>query len=98
MVRRHNLPEAPRDSRGASSWARRVNDTTVDWLAACSRVSAVLTAALELVALALLIWLPSWAMLGTVVLGAAWTAAAGWLGFVYLANPEWRDDDGEAAE
>lgn len=86
-------PEAPRDPRGASSWARRLNESTVDWLAAYCRVFAVAGSVVVLGAFLLLIWWPSWAASVTAVLLAAWVLAHAWFGFVYLANPEWKDAD-----
>lgn len=101
MVRPHN-PEAPRDSRGASSWARRVNDSTVEWLAAVARIAAVLGAVATVGALVATVWAhgPDAALrcgVTTALLAGA-TLGASWLGFVRLGNPEWKDDDAEASE
>lgn len=92
-------PEAPRDPRGASSWDRRVNDSTVEWLAAYSRIMAVAWSFPVITALLYLIWTPSWPGALTVALILAWATGHAWLGFVHLGNPEWKDDNrGEAAE
>lgn len=98
MVRLHNS-EAPRDPRGASSWARRLNDSTPEWLAAVARLTAVgaFFALIGLLAVAVL--LASAAVFLVALLVLAVMVLAGWLGFILLANPEWKDDDdAETAE
>lgn len=92
--------QRPRESRGRSSWAHRVNDGTAEWVAALARVLTALCAAGWVVCLLGIAWSPSGAVAwrwvaSAVIVGAA--AVACWrLGFVQLANPEWKDDDGEA--
>lgn len=86
-------PEAPRPVRGASSWARRINDGTVEWLAAYSRVMAVVWSSAAFCGLLLAVWRPSWAAFLTVALLAAWAAVHTWLGFGQLGNPEWKRGD-----
>lgn len=88
-------PDAPRPVRGASSWARRVNADTVEWLAAYARLFSLLWGTATLLGLLGLIWWPSWHAAVSFVVMGAWAAGHGWLGFYVLANPEWRDD-GEA--
>lgn len=97
MVRPHR-PEAPRGSRGASSWARRVNDTTTEWLAAYARVFTLSWSMAAGLALFGLIWSPSWSWTLSAVLAIVLAIVHGWVGFVWLANPEWEDDDAETAE
>lgn len=90
-----NPPEAPRNPRGASSWARRFNDNTLEMLAAVSRLTAVLSALAVVAAAMQAIWAASISELlrsiGTVILFAAVGAGAVHLGFVQLANPEWKE-------
>lgn len=96
-------PEAPRDlSRGASSWAQRVNEGTADWLAAVSRIGAVVAFVAADGAGIAALWshggrATSWTW--TTVVLALTTLALWCLGFWYLANPEWkaapRDDDAD---
>lgn len=92
-------PGAPRLGRGASSWARRVNDSTAEWVAALARVLTALCTAGWLACLLGIVWSPSGAVAWRWVASAAivgLAAVACWLlGFVQLANSEWRDTDGE---
>lgn len=90
---RSRIPEAPRDSRGASSWARKVNDSTVEWLAAWARVWTVSWALFAGLALFGLIWRPGWDWALTAGLAFLLAVAHGLVGFVWLGNPEWKDDD-----
>lgn len=97
MVSQHG-PEAPRGSRGASSWARRVNDGTAEWLAATARVTTVASFYLFVISLAAAI-LPGGSLLAALLLALlalAVMAITGWLGFIYLANPEWSASDDDA--
>lgn len=87
-------PDAPRSPRGASSWARRVNDGTVEWLAAMARLQTVVWSLASAAALLGLVWRPSWSWAGTLVTCVALGVMHAWVGFVWLANPEWRNDDG----
>lgn len=85
-------PEAPRPARGASSWAQRVNEFTVQWLAAYSRIASVVWSLVSVGALFGLVWWPSWNWAGSLATCVIMLAAHVWLGFIRLANPEWRDD------
>lgn len=89
-------PEAPRGDRGASSWAQRINDGTGEWLTAWARLMSVTWSLAASGALLGLIWWPSWGWAGTLATCVAAGAMHAWAGFVWLANPEWRDGDGEA--
>ena len=94
MDARHR-PEAPGHVPGASSWARRFNQNTVDWLAAYCRLAALgwsVAAGVMLLGLAFTLG-PSWLAAAVVSIGS--TAAHAWLGFFYLANPEWKESDRE---
>lgn len=85
-------PEAPRDARGASSWLQRFYADTATYVAAWSRLWALAWLAITGVLLVALPFAPSWNLAGAAVLSAGWTALYVWLGFYYLANPEWRSD------
>jgi hypothetical protein len=96
-----STPEAPRDSRGASSWAQRVNEGTADWLAAVSRIGAVVAFVAADGAAIGALWShgdreTSWTW--TTVVLALTTFALWWLGFRYLANPEWKADPHDDAD
>jgi hypothetical protein len=97
VVTSSQRPDAPRQVRGASSWARRVNEGTVEWLAAIARITATVGALGIFAVLVAATWVHTASSaerfgvtMGLLVL---LTAGSGWLGFVVLANPEWRDDD-----
>lgn len=86
-------PEAPGRVPGASSWARRFNQDTVEWLAAWCRVFSLTWSLATAGALFGLIWWPSWSWAGTLVTCIGLLALHAWLGFFKLANPEWKEED-----
>jgi hypothetical protein len=66
------------------------------YLAAWLRLAALAWSAVTgVTAVALAFW-PSWNIAAALLIAAAQTAAYGWLGFFYLANPEWRPPNGDA--
>ena len=95
-MNRDPRPERPRDDRGRSSWARRTNDETGEWLAALARVATVFYAVSASLSLVCFLWDLEWRWAATAALTATWAGGCYWLGFVHLANPEWKDKpDGE---
>lgn len=85
--------EGPRRPRGPSSWAQRVNDNTAEWVAAVARIAAVAgifvcfgTAVGAVWHYGDLRWWGTWLL--TVIL----TLGMGRLGFIYLADPEWKEE------
>ena len=90
-------PSGPRHERGPLSWATAVNDSTVEWLAAISRIMAVVWALVGAITLLFLVVQPSLGVGIAVLLAFAYAAACAWLGFVQLGNHEWKAGD-DAAE
>lgn len=91
-------PEAPRESRGASPWLPHFYANTGLYVAALSRLAALAwLAAASVTFIALAFW-PSWNVAAAALLATAFTAAFTWLGFFYMANPEWKggSHDGDA--
>jgi hypothetical protein len=100
-VTRPNGPEAPRGSRGASPWLLRFYDETGAYVAAVARISAIVWSVVTGVT-AVASPFFGWNVAAAAALALASTAFWTWLGFFYLANPEWRpltngDGDGDAA-
>lgn len=84
-------PDAPRaHARGASSWARKVNDSTLEMLAAWMRIWAVAWSLFFIVMLFWLLFAPAWNVAGAATLSLVLLGAHIWAGFFWLANPEWR--------
>lgn len=91
-------PGGPRDERGPLAWATAVNDDTQEWVAALARILSVIWALTAAILLLFLAAQPSWNAAAIAALTAGYAGATGWLGFVRLANPEWKEapDDGDA--
>lgn len=81
----------PRAERGPLAWATAVNDSTVEWLAALSRILAVVWALIAAILLLYLCVRPSGGV--ALAMGFTWLYAGGmaYLGFVQLGNPEWKE-------
>lgn len=83
-------PETPRASaRGVSSWLIRFYENSGTYLAAWCRLAACAWSAVAGVTLTCLPFFLSWHVAAAGLLALVFTAAYGWLGFFYLANPEW---------
>lgn len=96
MVTQHGH-EAPRDARGASSWLLRFYDDTGAHVAAWCRLAALVWSLVTGVA-AVCAPFYGWRVAVAALLALAFTALYGWVGYFYLANPEWKDGapDGDA--
>jgi hypothetical protein len=89
-------PETPRATRGVSSWALNFYARTGDYVAAWSRLAAL---AWSVVTGGAAVCAPffGWRVAAAAALAALFCALHVWLGFFYLANPEWTErPDGDA--
>lgn len=84
-------PEEPRRPRGPSSWAERLYGNTAEYVAAWCRLWSLTYSVLTVAFALLLAFQPSWSALAALLVIVAALAAHLWLGFFYLANPEWKE-------
>jgi hypothetical protein len=68
-----------------------VNDNTEELVAAGARILSVLWALTAAITLLFLCVKPGWNVAGAAALAVVYAASCAWLGFVKLANPEWKE-------
>jgi hypothetical protein len=90
-------PEKPRAGvRGFSSWLNDFYASSGPYVAVWARVQTIFWSAVAGVLTVLVPLNPSWNMAVAAGLGWLLMTLHGWVGFFYLANPEWSNDGDDA--
>jgi hypothetical protein len=96
-VTQPHRPETARDSRAVSSWLDRFYRDTGAYVAAWSRLAAVAWSVLGGAAFALAPFF-GWRFAAAGLLATLYTLLYVWLGFFYLANPEWKEGGSDGGD